>query len=176
MSDYIGPAPTSPQRTNSMDKSGIVAFGFTCMPISPAECEISEKAGTLAQRYMAPVYTQVGVPIIAAGVAVSLIDQGENDPPPPTLRICRGAVAWATARQIDVLRVVCARPHRWRIKRDLQYAIREAGSDIKFRICNGDIWYWKWFYRGSTLWYTRCPLRWHLRDTILRLMPFRLYR
>ena len=160
-----------------MEKYGVVAFGFTCAPASHSEREIAMGAQTLSQKFEAPIFTQICMPIIAGEFDVSYIAQSPDGSPPPTLRICREAVAWARKRGITVLWVVCARPHRWRVKRDLQYAIREAGSDIKIYYEGGRrVPYVEWFWTGSKLWYARGPLRWHLRDTILRLMPFAIYR
>ena len=60
-----------------MEKYGVVAFGFTCAPVSCSEREIAMGAQTLSQKFEAPIFTQICMPIIAT----SQSDRRRSDAP-----------------------------------------------------------------------------------------------
>ncbi len=162
------------------DKPGVVAFAFTCISWSTCERRLGSWAESQAKKHLAPLYTQIGIPIKSASVVVSRIDEGRDQAgrPPPTLRVCRGAVDWALERDINVLHVVCAIPHTWRVLRDIRFAIREKSStSIRVELCKetDKLPYPYWFDAGSPLWWTRGPIRWHVYNAIMRVTPMWFY-
>ena len=98
--------------------------------------------------------------------------------PPPTLRVCRGAVRWAMRLGLDELWIVCAKPHLWRCERDLKYAVSEAKAQIAVRICEEVEQYPEdeWFCSDSTQERTQSREAWDKRERIIKIMPFFVYK
>lgn len=96
--------------------------------------------------------------------------------PPPTLRIARGAVAWAMAHNLSTLYIACAYPHLWRCKRDLKLAIKEKKANIEIRICPEALSKKGWFCSDCTQSRTRTKANWYIREFILMIMPVWLYK
>jgi len=156
-------------------KAGIVAFGFAVPETVTSNRQIAQITEELALEHDAPIFTQYVVSI-EEGFAVENADDRPNDPP-PTLRIARKAVAWARHRRIEKLIVVAAIAHRWRTTRDMRMAIEESGATIQLEFCEEVSRYEKWFFPNENeQWYTKTAVRWYLRDALLWLMPWWLYK
>ena len=130
----------------------------------------------MARAIGAPVYTQLDVRV-ELRVEVSYTSEKAGNSP-PTLRIARGAVEWAKQRGFKELWIVAAKPHLWRALRDTKQAVREIGEEIKVRACTEVWWYPEdsWFCLDSTQAFTRSQGAWSMRDIILKLMPFFIYK
>jgi len=156
--------------------AAVVAFAFgTPNTLRSNRC-IAQIASETAASLRIPVYTQHDVVPLASDVEVELTEEKYPERV-PTLRIARGAIAWAQVREIDVLWLCAAGPHIARCRRDLRYAIKERRTAIEVRItpgltsCPADFW----FCSDSTQVDTRSRVVWQLRDTILMNSPMRLY-
>lgn len=145
--------------------AGVVAFAFG----TPDTLPVNKYIGLTAASLGLPIFSQIEVPL--TGVRdVTLIEGKEL----PTLRIARGAIAWANKRNISSLHVFCAPPHAWRCLRDLREAAREAGVSKYFYrpiILREE----GWFDKDSDQPRTRSWLAWNARELILRHMPYGLY-
>lgn len=159
-----------------MRESGIVAFAFGVPAGIRANRQIALIAERKALELYAPIYTQRDV-AIDSSLPIEYI-QEEPGKPPPTLRIARGAVAWAKKRGIEELWIACARPHFWRCKRDLKYAIQEAGANMVVLVCPG-VWSYpeeEWYSPDSTQPRVRSKKAWRSRERILELLPMFIYK
>jgi len=156
---------------------GVVAFAFG----TPRDIRSNRIIGKFATREArergALVFTQLDVPI---GLDVSLditYAKEERGSPPPTLRIAREVAKWMIRRDIDELIVVCAKPHMWRCKRDLSRVFKDEILVRPIRFCEeiktsqNNVW----FCYESTQKRTQTWWRWHWREIILKLLPFRIY-
>ncbi len=157
-------------------KGGIVAFAFGAPYTILSNRRIARIASRKAYELDAPVYTQLDVNI-ELGIKVEHTEE-ELGNPPPTLRIARGAVQWAKQRRLAVLWVVAAKPHLWRVLRDLNQAICEAGENIYVRTCEEIEQYPEesWFCPNSTQKRTQSRKNWDWREKILKLVPFFVYK
>lgn len=157
-------------------KLGIIAFAFGQPWEIPANYEIARTAQRLSEECDAPVYTQKDIFFNILPEDVEYIK--EDDTPPPTLRIARGAVQWAKKKGITTLLVIAAEPHRWRAIRDVRAAIDEQGLETT-SFCYKE---WKeemkelWFSSVSTQKRTRSWWGWWPREIIARLLPLWLYK
>jgi len=156
-----------------VEKRGIVGFAFGTDSSILSNERIGRIASYEAKLSNSAVFTQLDVHI-ERGVEIEYITDGVGNPP-PTLRIARGAAQWAKRLGVAELKIVAASPHRWRCKRDLEYALREAGVKAKVlaHIPLGDE---GWFCENSTQTRTRSPWRWWPREIILRLLPMSIYK
>ena len=112
--------------------AAVVAFAFGTPNTLRSNWSIAQIASETAASLHAPVYTQRDVVPLASHVEIELTQ--ENYPERvPTLRIARGAIAWAQEREIDVLWLCAAGPHIARCRRDLQYAIKERRTAIEVK-------------------------------------------
>lgn len=158
------------------EKVGIIAFAFGQPWGIPANYEIAQVTKGLSEMYSAPIYTQKDILFNILPEDVEYIKEDDN--PPPTLRIARGAVQWAKRRGITILLIVAAEPHRWRAIRDVRAAISERGLGITYFSHRG----WReemkdlWFSSISSQKRTRSWWNWWSREIIVRLMPFWLYK
>ena len=112
---------------------GIVAFAFGVPDTIRSNWLIAEIASEKAQKLGAPVYTQLDVRI-KPGIEVEYTNE-ELGFPPPTLRIARGAVQWAKRNGFKDLVIIAAKPHLWRVRRDVKQAIYESGARIEAYVC-----------------------------------------
>lgn len=166
-----------------MRKTGVVAFAFGVPHSILSNQRISLLATHHAIHLKARIYTQRDIYIEAGcqfGENGIKVDYTDEDPanPPPTLRMARGAVQWAKEQGIELLLVVAAKPHLWRCMRDLSKAAEEFGGTIEIRVCE-EIEEWpedSWFCPDSTQERVRSRTSWNKRETILKLMPFWIYK
>ncbi len=164
------------------NKAGVVAFAFGVPRTLRSNKQVAEIASKKAWELGAPVYTQLDVPIpIGAGIQVEYVGE-QAGKPPPTLRIARGAVQWAKKNDFHELWVAAARPHLWRVERDVKRAVVEAwrpGSDwIDVFVCPEPepYLYDSWFCKDSEQERTRTPKAWNKRERVVQLMPFFVYK
>ncbi len=157
-------------------KKGVVAFAFGSPNTILSNRRIAQIATKKAWELSCTIYTQADVRIDDP-VFVEHIDE---DPgmPPPTLGIARGAVKWAKRHGIAQLWIVVAKPHLWRVERDLLKVISEAGTKIDLRVCEEIYQYEEdsWFCPDSTQERVRSSELWNKRERILKLMPFFIYK
>ena len=159
-----------------MGQVGIVAFTFGTPYTLRTNQFISRLAFQKARRIDAPVYTQLDIDSSWGFQQKTTYTPEIAGHAPPTLRICRGAVQWAKQLSLSELWIVCARPHLWRCKKDLEYAIHEAAADISIHVCeeikeeSENFWYCP--ESAASQWYTRSRLAWLVRDSILRALCF----
>jgi len=162
--------------TEQAAAAAVVAFAFGTPNTLRSNRHIAALASAKALALRAPIYTQHDVLPVAAGIEIELT----VELPPervPTLRIARGAVAFARRRGIATLWLCAATPHLPRCRRDLSFAIREAAGEITLREVedperHADDF---WFCADSTQADTRSASLWRVRDAVLMHMPMRLY-
>lgn len=155
---------------------GIVAFAFGVPETILSNRRISQIASKKARELNCRVYTQRDI-YVERGIQVEYAKE-EQDNPPPTLRIARGAVRWAKRYRLTNFLVVAAKPHLWRALRDLQKAVREAGVNIEVKVCSEVDRYPEvsWFCLDSTQKRVRTRKAWNRRERILKLLPFFVYK
>lgn len=155
---------------------GIVAFAFGVPETILSNQHIAQISSRKARELEAPVYTQLDVRV-EQGIEVEYTDEQLGNPP-ATLRIARGAIQWAKRRGFRDLWIVAAKPHLSRCLRDLTYAVREAGVQIKIHACKEieqcppD----EWFCPNSTQVRTQSRKNWQNRERILKFMPMFFYK
>lgn len=159
-----------------MEKPGIVAFAFGVPYAIGSNQRIAQIASQKARELEAPVYTQADIRVDSGIVVEYTIEEQGN--PPPTLRMARGAVQWAKRQGLIELWIVAAKPHLWRVFRDLEEAVRELGDKMRVRACKEieRFPYDSWFCPDSAQARTRSRAVWGVREKILKLMPFWLYK
>ncbi len=159
-----------------MVRSGIVAFAFGTPSSIQSNVRIASMAVQRVRLHSGLVYTQRDVPL-DPDIPVVFTPE-ESGSPPPTLRICRGAVRWARQEKLDELWIAAAGPHLWRCRRDLLRAIDEVGIDLAVRICqeSGSNAGSEWYCEDSTQSRTRSVSAWWTRELLLRCLPFWLYQ
>ncbi len=159
-----------------MGNSGVVAFAFGTPYTILANRRIAQIASQKARELDAPVYTQRDV-LIQPGIEVQYAGE-QPGKPPPTLRIARASVAWARQRSLRVLWIVAAKPHLWRVLRDVRRAVLELGVEIIIHACDEIEQYTEdsWFCRNSTQERVRSLKIWRRREKILELLPFSIYK
>ena len=156
-------------------KIGTVVFAFGRPCSLRSNKIISQIASRRAKEFSASVYTQSDISV-ESGIRVEYVEEKPGEAP-PTLRIARGAVRWALREGIEIIQIVSAKPHIWRCIRDLEYAIKEEGSNIEVRVCKEIGWYsHEWFCFDSEQKRTRSKWAWFLREVILKFMPFFIYK
>ena len=155
---------------------GIVAFAFGTPDSIFPNWLIAKITLRKARELDGRVYTQLDIRV-EKGVPVEYTEE-EPGNPPPTLRIARGAVQWAKQHRLTELWVVAAKPHLWRVLRDVQQSVQEDGALIEVHVCEEIKQYSKdsWFWPYSTQKRTRSWKNWWPRELILRLMPFFIYK
>lgn len=160
-----------------MENAGVVAFGFGVPHNIRSNRWIAKIASLKARELRAPVYTQSDVCDVESGIRVEYTPE-EPGNPPPTLRIARGAVAWAHQNKLTTLWVSAAKPHLWRCVRDLKYAIRETKAQIVVRICKEIEQYPEneWYCSDSIQPRVRSRKEWRKRECIFEWMPMFLYK
>jgi hypothetical protein len=69
--------------------------------------------------------------------------------------------------------IIAAKPHLWRCIRDIRRIIIEEQARLKIRVCTAN---YSWFCPQSAQMWTRSKINWYIREWILRIMPFSVYR
>lgn len=158
---------------------GIVAFAFGMPATIQPNRRIAKIAAEKAHELNAPIYTQLDIRVpLESGVQVEYIEGEKLGSPPSTLRIARGAIEWAKRNQITDLFIVAAKPHLRRVLRDIEKAARENKVRIKVHPSEEIEQYPadSWFSPDSIQKRTRSRKVWIIRECILNLMPFFLYK
>lgn len=161
-----------------MGKIGIVAFAFGAPFTIESNRSIAGIALKNAQEFNAMVYTQRDVFFgFSLGINVEYTEE-EFGNPPPTLRIARGAIRWAKRRRLTELWIVAAKPHLWRVLRDIYQANHEVRARIEIHVCKEIEQYPEefWFCPDSLQKRTRSRKLWNKRERILKFMPFFIYK
>jgi len=156
--------------------AGVVAFAFGVPSSIRSNRLIALIASKRARELDCRVYTQFDVNILP-GIETTYINQQDNNPP-TTLRIARGAVQWAVIHRLTELWIVAAKPCLDRALRDVQQTIREIEAEIKVYVCAEINQYSEdsWFCMDSSQPRVRSRKEWRKRERILKLMPFFLYK
>ncbi|NLA08243.1 MAG: hypothetical protein GX873_00905 [Parcubacteria group bacterium] len=123
------------------------------------------------------MYTQLDV-CIEPDVKVKYIIEEDPENPPTTWQIARGVVRLANQQSIKKILIVAAKPHLWRVLRDVKQAVREAGKEIEVCVCEEIEQYPEnsWFCPDSTQDRVRSREKWNKREKILKLIPFFIYK
>ncbi len=159
-----------------MKTAGIIAFAFGAPKTILANQRLARIASVKARELNAPVYTQLDL-CIEPGIEVTYTSEISGNAP-PTLRITRGAVAWAKRQGLVELWVVAAKPQLWRCARDLTRSVLDAGAGIAIHICpeTEQFHYTEWFCKDSTISRARWPRHYRCYELILKLLPFSVYK
>ena len=163
-------------RDIGMKRPGIVVQAFGAPHSILSNRRLAEIASEKARELKAPVYTQLDI-VVEPDIEVEHTKEKYGSPP-PTLRIARGAVRWAKQRGITELWIIAAKPHSWRVLRDIRRGISEARENIEVHICEevGQYPEDSWFCPDSTQDRTKSREAWAKREKILTLMPFFIYK
>lgn len=159
-----------------MEKHGIVAFAFGVPSAIRSNQIIAQIASKKAKDQKALVFTQRDVSI-GSHIEVQFVKEVLGSPP-STLFVATEAVKWADKFGLNTLWVAAARPHLWRCMRDLKQAVKESRLNIHVHICQeiGGYTDKDWFCPDSTMERTRNKENWIIRERILKLTPFFLYK
>lgn len=159
-----------------MRRIGIVAFAFGVPFTIKPNRVIAQIASKNAKEFNAPVYTQRDV-YITSNIQVEYTKEDFSNPP-PTLRIARGAIKWAKQLRLTELWVVAAKPHLWRVIRDMKRVVWEAGARIEIHVCKEVEQFPEeyWFCPNSTQKRVRSRKAWNKRERIIKLIPFFIYK
>ena len=163
---------------------GIVVFAFGSPWHIKPNILLSLIAAQNAKDMEAPIYTQRDIKFtyqqlkMSQGkIEVTYIKE-EPGKPSPTLRIARGAVRWAKENGLTCLFFACAAPRKERCRRDLEFAVKEAGMGTRIYIC-AELLYKKdsdWFCLDSTEPRTRNQEGFMRRERFLLALPMFLYK
>ena len=158
-------------------RHGIVAFAFGVPWSILPNVRIAEIASELSRELEAPIYTQLDVRP-DEGLVVEYTEE-EPGSPPPTLRIARGAVQWAKQNGLTELWVVAAKPHLWRVLRDVREANKEVHANLGI-FCRHSLidqyLEYSWFTPNSAQEHTRSSELWNKRENILKRTPYFIYK
>lgn len=161
-----------------MKNVGIVAFAFGVPYTIKSNILLAEIASKNACEFNAPVYTQRDIRLMD-GIEVEYIEE-DNGNPPSTLQIARGAIQWAKRKRLVRLMIVAAKPHLWRVLRDLNRAVDEDNGvpQIRIYICDevSDSSEDYWFCSDSIQKRVRSRDEWNKRERILKILPFFIYK
>lgn len=157
---------------------GIVVFAFGTPATINSNHLLADIACQWSHQESAPIFTQADIkfPPSFTG-SVTYCDELPNHPP-PTLKIAREAMAWATAQGLDELCIVAAEPHFTRCLRDLRVARREQRASVRLirAFPPNSIESENWFCPDSTQPRTHSLWDWEKREMILRHLPVWLYK
>ena len=160
-----------------LTRPGVVAFAFGVPGTILSNRRIAQIAEKLAKDLKAPIYTQRDV-----WIADLLKVKVEYTPevigkPPPTFRIVRGAIEWATRENLNELWVVAATPRLPRVLRDFSWAIDEF-HDINIRVAEemGFVPEEVWYSPDSRQKRTRSARDWQRAERVLNYLPPFLYK
>lgn len=161
-----------------MKTTGIVAFAFGTPSTIWSNKQIANIASRKAQELGIPIYTQRDVPVPIRGGVETIRIEEKFGKPPSTLRIARAAVQWAIECGFTTLLVMAAKPHLPRALRDIERTIQESGMVLKVcafeeinRFSENS-----WFCIDSPQWQVRTREAWEIREKILNLLPFSIYK
>jgi hypothetical protein len=150
----------------------VVVFSFGSEGVAP-NYRLIRKAEVFG-RMGIPIFTQRDLPIGEGIFAEDVLKAQDGfDGDPTTIDIVRAFehIAWK-ARWRKVL-VLAAPQHMQRCLRDMRRALMhpDVGIVMPYR------WklHWKWYDQYSAQWYTRGPLRWWVREAMLRALPWAVY-
>jgi len=154
----------------------IVAFAFGAPSHTLSNQRIAQIASRKAQELHISIYTQLDVRI-EPDIEVRRVKENPGNPP-STWQIARGVVQLAEQQGFNEILIVAAKPHLPRALRDVERAVREAGKDIKIRVCEEIEQYPEdsWFCPDSTQDRVRSKKKWDKREKIFKLMPFFIYK
>ncbi|MGE4554981.1 MAG: hypothetical protein AB7D02_02550 [Candidatus Paceibacterota bacterium] len=162
-----------------IEKVGIIIFPFGSPSTIPPNRVLGEIGLKKAQELKkALVYTHHDISISKGGeVDVEYFEEKSNKPS-TTLQMAREAVKWAKDHHLTELLVIAAKPHLWRVLRDLSLVIKESEIKIELRTLPEIEEYPEdfWFCSESTQKRTRSKIAWKTREKILRLIPKILYK
>ncbi|MDZ7798612.1 MAG: hypothetical protein U5L76_03250 [Patescibacteria group bacterium] len=157
-------------------KSGIVAFAFGKPDYLRANRILAQITSKKAlEEKDCPIFTQEDIPLQGENFEIIKNKKGE---PPSTLEIAKAAVSWAKRNKINKLIIVSACPHLWRCKRDLSRIIKERQMEIEIQIAEEitKIPQNFWFCPKSHQKRTQKRFNWLIREAIIKIMPFLIYR
>lgn len=165
---------------------GVVAFAFGMPSTVHSNILIADIARDVARNLgnhdhqILPVFTQTGVRIEAVGqldIPVEYLEQSRRYTP-TTLQVARGAVRWAMRRGITKIIVVAARPHLKRCMRDMSSTIHGVGAEIEVTYSRhvNMVPIEDWFCQDSLQPRTRSRRRWWIKESILKVVPFFIYK
>lgn len=146
----------------------VLAYGPE-QDISPNQRLITA-ATQFAVKHSAPIFTQRELQFSFDDVEYD----GESATAAPTLSIVTAAVQWAKRRGIKKITLFAARPHRYRCRRDLLWAIKQDGADIQIEVWD-DHKKTSWFCSASSQRRIHSWWTWWPREIIILCMPMRLY-
>lgn len=130
------------------------------------------------RRNQAPIFTQTDIQFPEQiEVEVKYLSE-EPGNPPPTLRIARWVTREAVRRGARRIVVVAAKPHLRRCIRDMEMAIREAGTRIQV-VGSEEIQFIQeddWFDPNGTQPRAASKKTWSRRERIVMLLPFFVYK
>ncbi len=157
-------------------KNIIIAFAFGVPANILSNINIATIASNKAKKLGSPIYTQIDIQI-NSDVEVKYIEE-KPDNLPTTLRMARGVVQLSVQNGYNEIWIVAAKPHLWRCIRDLNEAIREYNTNIKIKICEEIYKYSanEWFCKDSKQTRTRSQFNWWIREVIIKLIPFSIYK
>ena len=147
----------------------IVVFAFGAPAQLWPNRQLAKIAARLAAENHTHIYRQWDVTV---GNSVRLTSELPGRPP-STLELARGAMEWASEREVRQVIVVAAKPHIKRCVHDLELAAHELKFHTQVVIaleCLRAEHDEDWFWPSSDQWRTRSPKVWWLRETILRVL------
>lgn len=153
---------------------GIVGLAFGADYDIEANVTIGKVVTDLSRRYKADIFIQRDIPTYVMNMSPNRHIDWTNEEegyPPPTLQICREAVAWATKNRVETVILVAAPPHIWRCQKDFFLAMQEVRAFnlhvMTFNMMDNPN---RWYCQDSTQWRTRSTWRWWSREIPLRLL------
>ncbi len=161
------------QNTNT----GITAFAFGNPAKLTSNSTLAFIAMLEAERLHTEIYTEADIEITTQRIPVTKFKPASGKQP-STLQMAQDAVLWAKDNNYDELIVVAARLHIWRCIRDLKKSSLEAGLSLKITACPIVKQYpirW-WLSEDSKQKRTRSLSNWMIREMVLRVLPFSIYK
>lgn len=148
----------------------ILAFGFSRE--GEANQHIAISAKVCLRKYEIPIFTQNDVAQHLSDVRpIIVVEEGKRYL--STLGIVLAFITLAQKRGWKRVFVVAAPPHIWRCVRDLQKMGFEVFDDrFYFQTAYQKSF---WYNRKDSQPWVRGPLRWWLREIILRVLPWKVY-
>ncbi len=114
------------------------------------------------------------------GVTVTYIDiDPRKKDPPSTLYLARKIAEYVQShKEIEEVVIVAALPHVWRVTRDMKMALKEQSLATKITVSEEMNKYTplQFFDRESTQVRTRSLKDWRVREFILKMLPWPIYK
>ncbi len=145
--------------------------------LSLIACKESKYWLEIGHRY--PIYTQrdITIPTEQYNGGVEYIEQASLNKPPSSYAIAAGAVEWMIENGYEKADIYAAPPHMKRCLRDMENAARERNLNISLfpsrRLSELEL---AWFSKESKQLRTQWRIVWIIRETMLRIMPWWLYK